>query len=65
MIMSKSNQKRNSYNTLVVEQLSSKHGFTKRFIRQCLSGERVSLTADTICRDYKDLVKKVNTALNQ
>lgn len=63
--MDKSNQKRNSYNTTVVNQLSTKHGLTKRFIRQCLSGDRVSLTADTICREYKDLVKKVEAALNQ
>lgn len=62
--MDKSNQKRNSYNTMVITQLSKQHGLTKRFIRQCLSGDRVSLTAETICKEYKYLVKKVEAALN-
>lgn len=62
--MDKSNQKRNSYNTQVVNHLSGKHGFTKRFIRQCLGGERLSLTAHTICKEYKELTKKVLEALN-
>jgi hypothetical protein len=52
------------YNSLVVEKLSTEHGFTKMYIRQCLSGDRDSLTADTIRKQYKELDKKVNEALN-
>lgn len=63
--MSKSNQKPNRYNPVVVQQLSVKHGFTKIFIRQCLKGDRNSLTADTIRKEYRDLVRKVEDALNQ
>jgi len=63
--MSKSNQKQNKYNPLVIEQLSARHGFTKIFIRQCLKGDRNSITADTIRKEYKELVKKVTEALNQ
>lgn len=62
--MNKCNQKPNRYNPVVVQQLSEKHGFTKIFIRQCLKGDRNSLTADTIRKEYKDLVKKVTAALN-
>ncbi|MBI1838253.1 MAG: hypothetical protein HYR91_13410 [Flavobacteriia bacterium] len=47
------------YNTIAVERLSVKHGFTKRFIRQCISGDRTSQTADTIKKDYKELVSKI------
>lgn len=61
--MSKSNQNRNSYNTVVVNELSNKHGFTKIFIRQCLKGDRNSITADTIRKEYKELKTKVENAL--
>lgn len=63
--MSENTQKRNSYNTLVVKKLSKKHGFTEYYIRQCLRGDRNSLTSDTIRKQYKELVKKVEETLNQ
>ncbi|RQO66869.1 hypothetical protein DBR40_21695 [Pedobacter sp. KBW01] len=62
--MNKNSQNRNTYNTVVISELSSRHGFTKIFIRQCLKGDRNSLSADTIRREYKQLVKKVESALN-
>lgn len=64
MTMSKCKENRNKYNPLVVEQLSEKHGFTKIFIRQCLKGDRNSLTADTIRKEYSELEKKVQNALS-
>lgn len=51
------------YNTVVVAELSERYEFTKMFIRQCLSGNRNSLTADRIRKEYKELVKKVENAL--
>lgn len=56
---------RNKYNQTVIEQLILKHGFSRRFIHQCLSGERHSVTSETICKDYKTLIAKVEKAINQ
>lgn len=63
--MSKSNQKRNKFNALVVGKLVEKYGFTAYYIRQCLKGERNSLTSDTIRKEYKRLADEVDSALNQ
>lgn len=63
--MDKPTKKRNSYNTLVVKKLSEKHGLTDYYIRQCLRGDRNSLTSDTIRKEYKQLVKKVEETLNK
>jgi len=57
----KNNQK--PYNLLVIGSLSKKHGLTKRFINQCLNGERTSITAQTIVREYKELDKKIADVL--
>ncbi len=48
------------YNTIAVETLSVKHGLTKRFIRQCISGDRTSQTAETVLKGYKELVSKID-----
>lgn len=63
--MSKSTQKRQSFNSQVVNKLSEKHGLTPYYIRQCLKNERNSITSDTIRKEYKQLVKQVNQVLNQ
>ena len=61
--MFKNTQKRNKWNSLVVNKLSEKHGFTGYYIRQCLKGERKSLTSDTIRKEYKQLVLKIENSL--
>ena len=63
--MDKSTKKNNSFNSAVINALSDKHGFTTRFIRQCLTGDRNSLTADTIRKEYKTLVKEVEEILKK
>ncbi len=63
--MSKNTEKRNSYNTLVVKKLSKDYGFTEYYIRQCLRGDRNSITSDTIRKEYKKLVEEVEDVLNQ
>ncbi len=63
--MSKSTNKRNNYNYLVVTRISKKYGVTKSYTRMCLRGDRVCETCDTIKKEYKQLVKQVETALNQ
>lgn len=63
--MNKSTQKNKKWNSLVVNKLSEKHGFTIRFINQCLNNDRTSQTSDTIRREYKELTKKIEETLNQ
>lgn len=46
---------RKIYNTEVVNALIEKYGFTKYFIQQCLRGDRNSITADQIRKDYNAL----------
>lgn len=63
--MSKSTQKRQSFNSQVVNKLSEKYELTPYYIRQCLKGERNSITSDTIRKEYRRLKKEVENALNQ
>ncbi|PQL95185.1 hypothetical protein [Apibacter adventoris] len=63
--MGKNNQKKNKWNSLVINKLSEKYGFTTYYIRQCLKGDRNSLTSDTIRKEYKELVKEIENTLNK
>ncbi|UGU15179.1 hypothetical protein LS482_16020 [Sinomicrobium kalidii] len=58
-------KKRNTYNQEAINALSEKHGFTTRFIRQCISGERNSLTADHIHQEYRSLTAPTNKRIEQ
>jgi len=60
---STSNYSPRTYNPLVIARLVEKHGFTKKYIQQCLRGDRKCVTADTIIKDYKELDKAVAQAL--
>lgn len=55
--------KRFTYNQEIIKTLSSKHGLTTYFIRQCLSGHRDSITADTVKADYKKLEAELNKTI--
>ena len=61
--MSKSTKKYSKFNSQVVNALSEKHGFTTQYIRQCLRGDRNSLTSDTIRKQYAQLTKEVENIL--
>jgi hypothetical protein len=58
-------KKNNSYNLTAISALEKKYNVTKQFIRQCLRGDRTSLTADTIVADYKELEKEVNAIIEK
>ena len=67
--MDKSKKKKyNKYNASVINALIEKHGFSGRYIRECVSGERTSLSADKIRKDYHSMIapseKKVKEFLN-
>lgn len=53
------------YNKQSVETLSVKYGFTKQFIRQCLRGDRTSLTAITIKDEYKQITRDLESVITK
>ena len=63
--MSKATKKRQSYNAGAIKALVDKHGFTAQYIRQCLRGDRNSITSDTIRKEYNALVKPLEKNINQ
>lgn len=63
--MNKNNiKKANSYNVIAVNAISIKWNISKQYVRQCIRGDRNSISADTIKKDYLTLVKKIEDVLN-
>lgn len=67
--MNKRTTKKNNYNKPAVDALILKYGVSKRFVHQSINNERDSLTAESIRKDYADLVrptlKKIEQFKNQ
>lgn len=63
--MNKSTKKYNKFNAGVVNALVKKHGLSSQYIRQCLRGERNSITSDTIRKQYNTMKKEVESILNK
>ncbi len=62
--MGKNNTKKNnSYNVIAVNAISVKFKISKRYVRQCIKGDRNSISADSIKKDYFELVRKIEKAL--
>lgn len=57
-------QKKNKYNTDIIDRLKAKFGVSRRFITQSLSGDRKSETSESIVKEYGQLQEKINNALN-
>lgn len=51
------------YNLNAIAGLAVKYGFSKRYVRECVSGRRKCITSDTITKDYKEMVKKIEEAV--
>lgn len=63
--MSKSNKKSSEkWNTSVLNALATKYGFTTRYIKQCITGERTPIFADRIKSEYKTLKTEMDNLLN-
>ena len=57
--MGKSNNKlNNSYNAIAVNAIAEKYSLSKHYVRLCIKGDKKSITADIIKRDYVELLKK-------
>lgn len=52
-----------TYDPSLIKALVEKYGYTSFYIRQCLSPNSNSLTADAIKADYKELEKKLKAML--
>ncbi|HEY1194226.1 hypothetical protein [Flavobacterium sp.] len=46
-----------TYDQRIIKALVEKYGLTTVYVRQCLSGHNLSITADRIKNDYKELDK--------
>ena len=53
--MDKNKQKREKYHPLAVNKVAEMYGFSARYVRQILKGDRKGLMADNVKRDYKRL----------
>lgn len=64
MVMDKNNTKKNNtYNALAVNAISKKKGISKQYVRQCIKGDRNSISADIIKKEYHDIVRKIESLL--
>lgn len=53
-----------TYDQRILKALGDKYGLTITYIRQCLSGKNLSITADKIKADYKEIEKAFAAAID-
>lgn len=58
-----STKKYNSYNSFAVRAISEKLNISKQYVRQCLKGDKDSISSDYIKKEYYALVKKMDQLL--
>jgi hypothetical protein len=64
MARDKVNIKKNkSYNVLAITAISRKLNISEQYVRQCVKGDRKSINADYIKKEYLSLVKKIENLL--
>jgi hypothetical protein len=51
------------YNPTVLEGLSKKFGLTKMYLRQILRGDRQATISDTIKKEYREMLSKIEEAI--
>jgi hypothetical protein len=62
--MNKNNTKKNNtYNVIAVNAISEKRGLSKQYVRQCIKGDRNSISADIVKKEYRDMVRKIELLL--
>lgn len=60
--MDKNTQKRCKYHPLAINKIAEMYGYSERYIRQILKGDRTGLMAENVLRDYKRFVKEFDKA---
>jgi hypothetical protein len=64
--MNKNNTKKNNtYNVVAVNAISEKRGISKQYVRQCIKGDRNSISADIIKKEYRDMVRMIELLLKK
>lgn len=64
--MSKGKQKpRTYYQEDIIRILHERHGYTKNYIRMCLSGDRIGLMPDRIKKEYQQMVTASKKAVEE
>ncbi|HIB37603.1 MAG TPA: hypothetical protein EYO36_08595 [Mesonia sp.] len=63
--MNKSNQKRKSYNTSVLNKVAEKYGVTATYVRASIRGDKKGVMPDLLKKDYKSMCKAVDDVLEQ
>ena len=58
--MNKNKQKREKHHPLAVNKVAEIYGFSARYVRQILKGDRKGLMADNVKRDYKRLCNDID-----
>lgn len=56
-------KKNNSYNVLAVSAISRKFNVSEQYVRQCVKGDKKSINADSIKKEYLCLVIKIENLL--
>ncbi|MCK0203529.1 hypothetical protein [Ornithobacterium rhinotracheale] len=63
--MNKSKQKRNNYNHIAVNKTAEVFGFSARYVRACLKGDRKGIMPDEVIKQYKTFVSEINKAVEK
>ncbi len=59
-----SEKPRHRFNTRVINLLAEKYGFSDRYIKLILSGDRSPIISDQIKKEYKELVNNIEKSLD-
>ncbi|AWG27186.1 hypothetical protein [Flavobacterium kingsejongi] len=60
--MNKETQKRNNYNTEILNALENKYGVSIDYIRKCLRGVRIGVVPSKIISEYEEVAKQIDEA---
>lgn len=52
------------HNATAVHITAEKFGYTDRYVRACLKGDRVGIMPDEVKRIYKEVEKTINETIN-
>lgn len=63
--MSKPTKKRTVYNTVILEKLEKRYGYSVDYIRKALRGDRVGEMPDTLKKEYKTLENAAKSAIEE
>lgn len=63
--MDKNIQKRNNYNTEILNATAKYFSYTPRYVRKCLRGDAQGIMPDKVVKKYKELKSASEKAIEQ